>query len=166
MKYEFMCKVDALNNEKTQKRIAWLNTGMICSVIAVICELLIEQYMGLTFVIPFLFMLNLKLQLSKRLGYIDCIVRVSTVENVARVEMLNCVQIDGEMCSDVFETSCKRRIKVKYKKKHCWLQLGGKWERYYCNQQNEPVTKRIKVKKLNIYTNEENAYKIKELLKA
>ena len=163
MEYELVCTVDAPTNKKDKKRITWLKLGIICCTIAAICELLIEQYIGLTFIIPALFMVNYKKILASRLSYTKCVVNIYKDADSVRVKLCNCVQIDNEPCSSVYETD-QKRAKVSYTEKKSELIVKAKWQQSYRSPQNEQITKNRKERTLTLYTDKGNAQHIKELL--
>ena len=165
MKYDFMCKVDALNNDEYRKKISWLNVGIWGCVVAVICEVLIDNYIGLAFAVPMLTMFTYKKRVGTCMGYINCVVSFTGEGDMMKATLQNVVFIDEENCSEVYEAKAGS-IRANYKKKKACLVLRANWRKYYINPENETVIKPRKAKRLYLYLDPDNAQTIKEIVKA
>lgn len=101
--------------------------------------------------------------LKSRLSYTKCVVNIYKDADSTRVKLCNCVQIDNEPCSSVYETD-QKRAKLSYTEKKSELIIKAKWMQSYRSSKDEQLTKSRKEKTLTLYTDKVNAQHIKELL--
>lgn len=87
-------RVKAGRSAQSQRR--WLNVGLGSIVIAVLMGLVLDNYAILAMIVPFLFLLNIRLKASKKYIIKDTVIRVA---GKGTLEISNCEYVRDQLCS-------------------------------------------------------------------
>lgn len=96
---EVIGKIAVKRNKKERAKKTWLTIGLIAFVITMICEVLLGNFAFLALIVPFLYLLNLRNKMGKKVLYKDVAIRVENNETEKKIEISNCEYRDKVLYS-------------------------------------------------------------------
>lgn len=96
---EVIGKIVVKRNKKERVKKTWLTIGLIAFVITIICEVLLGNFAFLALIVPFLYLLNLRNKMGKKVLYKDVAIRVENNETEKKIEVSNCEYRDKVLYS-------------------------------------------------------------------
>lgn len=99
---EVIGKIAVKRNKKERAQKTWLTIGLIVFVITMICEVLLGNFAFLALIVPFLYLLNLRNKMGKKVLYKDVAIRVENNETEKKIEISNCEYRDRVLYSARF----------------------------------------------------------------
>lgn len=96
---EVIGKIAVKRNKKERAKKIWLTIGLIAFVITMICEVLLGNFAFLALIVPFLYLLNLKNKMGKKVLYKDVAIRVENNDTEWKIEISNCEYRDSVLYS-------------------------------------------------------------------
>lgn len=96
---ELIGKIAIKRNKKERAKKIWLTIGLIAFVITMICEVLLGNFAFLALIVPFIYLLNLRNKMGKKVLYKDVVIRVENNETEKKIEISNCEYRDKVLYS-------------------------------------------------------------------
>lgn len=96
---EVIGKIAVQRNKKERAKKTWLTIGLIAFVITMICEILLGNYAFLALIAPFLYLLNLRNKMGKKVLYKAVAIQVDKNETGNKIEISNCEYRDKVLYS-------------------------------------------------------------------
>ena len=83
---EVIGKIAVKRHKKERAKKTWLTIGLIAFVITMVCEILLGNFAFLALIVPFLYLLNLRNKMGKKVLYKDVAIRVENNETEKKIE--------------------------------------------------------------------------------
>lgn len=107
---EIIGKIAFKRNKKEKAKKTWLTIGLVAFVLTMICEVLLGNFTFLALIVPFLYLLNLRNKMGKKVLYKDVEIRVENNDTEKNIEISNCEYRDKVLYSVRFTISNKETI--------------------------------------------------------
>ena len=96
---EVVGKIAVERNKKERAKKVWLTIGLIAFVVTMVCEVLLGNLAFLALIVPFLYLLNMRNRMGKKVLYKDVAIRVENSEADRKIEISNCEYRDKVLYS-------------------------------------------------------------------
>lgn len=106
-------KIAVKRHKKERAKKTWLTIGLIAFVITMVCEIVLGNFAFLALIVPFLYLLNLRNKMGKKVLYKDVAIHVENNETEKKIEISNCEYRDKVLYSVRF-TIISDEITISY----------------------------------------------------
>lgn len=111
---ETIGKIAVKRRKKERDKKNWLTIGLIAFVITMICEVLLGNFVLLVLIVPFLYLLNMRNKMGKKVLYKDVSIRIENNDTERKKEISNCEYRDRVLCSARFLMLRNSPVSVSY----------------------------------------------------
>lgn len=95
-------KIAIKRNKKERTKKNWITIGLIAFIITMICEVILGNFTFLVLIVPFLYLLNMRNKMGKKVLYKDVYIRIENNDTNRKIEISNCEYQDRVLCSARF----------------------------------------------------------------
>ena len=99
---EIIGRIAVKRNKKESGKKTWLTIGLVAFALTMICEVLLGNFAFLALIVPFLYLLNLRNKMGKKVLYKDVAIRVEDNGIEKIIEVSNCEYRNNILCSARF----------------------------------------------------------------
>lgn len=120
---EIIGKIAVERNRQDRAKKTWLTIGLVVFIIAMVFEMILGNFEVLALLVPFLFLLNLRNKMEKKVLYKDVVIAVKSSNNEKIIEVSNCEYRDEFLYSVRFTILYSSEIYVSYSVKEEKIQI-------------------------------------------
>lgn len=120
---EIIGKIAVKRNKRDRARKTWLTIGLFVFIITIVFEMILGNFAFLVLIVPFLYLLNLRSKMGKKVLYKDVAIAVKSSNNEKIIEVSNCEYRDKILYSVRFTILDGSEIYVSYAVKEEKIQI-------------------------------------------
>lgn len=151
MKYNFITRASVKSDSNKGHR-AWLSVGIICLFIAMAIELIINQKFGLVFIVPIIYLINLRSHTSGKTTVKDVEVEMDFNHNELTLLYKNTILSKKAIYSQLFICPYNRVAHMEYNKANNTIYLVADMDMEIIDESNNVIrSKKINNKRIDLF---------------
>lgn len=151
MKYNFITRA-SVESDKNKGHRAWLSVGIICLFIAMAIELIINQKFGLIFIVPIIYLINLRSHTSGKTTVKDVEVEMNFNHNELALLYKNTILSKKAIYSQLFICPYNRVAHMEYNKANNTIYLVADMDMKIIDESNNVIrSKKTNNKRIDLF---------------
>lgn len=151
MKYNFITRANVESDSNKGHR-AWLSVGIACLFVAMVLELIINQRFGLIFIVPLIYLINLKAHTSGKTTVKDVEVEMNFKHNELTLFYKNTILLKKTIYSQLLICPYSQIRDIKYNKTNNTVSLLADVDMKMIDESNNVFrSKKINNKRIDLF---------------